>query len=104
MLIRHSLSLQFADDHEKQILLFMTAMENEWPKFQKYSPHMILFKYTSPMQEYYAKSIAFVEDSSYLRKGLAKIYSGTTSGTHVNSKVCNQTFSWWIPSLDFIAR
>ena len=32
VLIRHCLSSQFADDHERETLTFIAAMENEWPK------------------------------------------------------------------------
>ena len=72
VLIRHYLSSQFADDHGRETLTFVAAMENEWPKFQKCSPQMIFFKYTSAMQDYYAKCIAFVEDSPYFKEAFGK--------------------------------
>ena len=82
VLIRHCLSSQFAEDHERETRIFIAAMENEWPKFQKYSPQMIFRKYTSTMQDYYAKCIAFVEDSSYFEEVFGKDLLWNNYGTH----------------------
>ena len=88
-------------------------MENEWPKFQKYSPQMIFFKYTSAMQEYYAKCIAFVEDFSYVEEVFGKDLLWNNYGTHTQiSKFVVRYFRGgfpvWIPLLgemyDGIAR
>ena len=82
VLIQHCLSSQFAEDHERETRIFIAAMENEWPKFQKYSPQMIFRKYTSTMQDYYAKCIAFVEDSSYFEEVFGKDLLWNNYGTH----------------------
>ena len=81
VLIQHSLSSQYADDHESETHLFVVAMENEWSKFMKYSTQMIFYKYASAMHDCYAKCIVFVGDSSYLKTCLAKIDCETTT-TH----------------------